>query len=349
VTANIFGERFLGRREPAWHGLGTVFTDPISSSEAVSKAKLDFEIIKAPLIASIKEEKFLTGKYGIFREPTDDDPEYRYLGTASPNYGIVQNKEIGEILDPLTKLWPVETIGALGAGETMFLTLDAGMGKVHGEDVRQFFLITDTRDGGTSMKIAFTPVRVVCQNTLVSGLRQSIVSAAISHESNINHVLRLRVDLLGRMQNALQKTMSTFELLASSVIDLDGVKNVIAVAYPMPVKPRKIALLDDFDDSTGPKILGELFDEAKAAVQSWEYATGRINVFREGALLNYEKICDEHSAIAGTPWCAYNAVTEFADYRDGAPSLLESTLFGARAGEKMRAFQKSYEYAMVGK
>ena len=46
MPASIFGERFVGFRQPAWHGLGTVFEDRITVSEAVSRANLGFEIHK---------------------------------------------------------------------------------------------------------------------------------------------------------------------------------------------------------------------------------------------------------------------------------------------------------------
>jgi phage/plasmid-like protein (TIGR03299 family) len=342
----MFGERFAGYREPAWHGLGKVFEDPISAVEAVEKADLGFEIIKAPLTAHIEGVNCLTGKYGIFREPTDDDPQYQYLGTASADYKIMQNKEIAQMLDPLTDKWPVETVGALGQGETMFMSLFAGGDTVANEDIKKFFLITDTRNGGTSMKILFTPVRVVCQNTLVSGLRQSIVSSSITHSMNMQQVLQARIDLIGKMQIAMEKSMASFEVLADAAIGEDGAQAVIDAAFPMPRKPRKMALLEQSLEDDELEEFGILFDQAKGARDNWLYQCERVEKYREGAMYNYDRLCDEHSHIAGTAWAAYNAVVEFADFRKGAKSVNSNALFGYRAGEKKKAFKKALELAV---
>ena len=345
MAANLFGDRFVGIRQPAWHGLGKVFESPIPISQAVVEAGMDYEVIKLPLIAKLDDKEIDSGKMGIFRTPTADDPAYQYFGSASEDYAILQNREVAEIIEPLTKLWPVETIGALGKGETIFISLDAGETSVRGEPIKQYFLLTDTRDGGTSMKIAFTPVRVVCQNTLVSGLRQSIVSSALTHVSNISKVLTVRVNLLGKMKKAMDATMATFEQLASAAITDDDAKSIFAAAYPMPPRTAKMELLDDYDSATGPELLGELYDEATRAQASWVYFAERAETLQTGVFHNYRRICDEHTSIANTPWAAYNSVVEFADYREGGKSLEVSTLFGARAAEKQRAFKASLEYA----
>lgn len=341
---NLFGERFVGIRQPAWHGLGKVFENPISALQAVKEADMDFQIVKEPLFAEINGHHVPTEKVGIFRAPTMDDPQHRFFGTVSEDYGLMQNAEIAKILEPLTEKWPVETAGALGHGETIFMSLDAGDAEIKGEPVKQYFLLTDTRNGGTSLKIAFTPVRVVCQNTLVSGLRQSVVSSAMTHMPNVSKVLAARVDLLQKMQQALKSTMATFEQLASAAITDDDAQAIFAAAYPEPNKPAKMGLLDDFDSATGPDLLGALYDEATRSQEVWQYYCTRTDAFRQGALDCYTRICDEYPAIARTPWAAYNAVVEFADYRTGAKSVQESALFGARAAEKKRALAYSLDF-----
>ena len=34
MPATLFGERFIGRREPAWHRLGEVFDENLSKEQA---------------------------------------------------------------------------------------------------------------------------------------------------------------------------------------------------------------------------------------------------------------------------------------------------------------------------
>ena len=58
MPASIFGDRFVGFRQPAWHGLGEVFTDRINVSEAVARAKVGFEIHKAQNFARMDTGRF---------------------------------------------------------------------------------------------------------------------------------------------------------------------------------------------------------------------------------------------------------------------------------------------------
>ena len=341
MAANIFGERFVGHRKPAWHELGQVFEGAISATEAVGLADLNYRIVTAPLVGNMDGVEIKTGKYGIFREPTRDDPKCNYFGTCSKDYRILQNAELAEIMDGLTNKWPVETAGAIGNGETIFMSLDAGYTVVKGEEIRKFFLITDTRDGGTSMKILFTPVRVVCQNTLVSGLSQATVSATIMHDSGMETILKTRVKLLNNMETSMNETMKVFDHLANKAVIEQEINDIIAAAYPTPKKPKSLALLDEYPTEEEQIVLGILNDRAQRAQHSWEYACGRTEVFRQGARFNYERLCDEHTSIAGTAWGVYNAVVEFADFRKGTDTVAQSAVFGLRAQEKIRALAKA--------
>lgn len=332
-----FGQRFIDTRRPGWRALGKSFDSPVTAPEAVHMANMDFKFIKLPLLGDLTSAVVDTGKFGIFREPTEDDNKYRFYGAVSEDYSVLQNMDIAQVIEPLTRVWPVETIGALGTGETMFMSLNAGEGEVKGERIQLYFGITDTRDGGTSLKIMFTPVRFYCQNTLITGLKQSIVSSAIIHTPGAANVLSARVNLLQQMQRALETTMASFEQLASAAITDDDAVSIFADTYPEPKRSAKQELLQDYDDVTGPQFLGTLYDEAARANESWKYYANKNAALREAVYGNYQRICDEHPSIARTAWAAYNSVVEFADFREGHHVEM-SSLFGARAAEKQRAF-----------
>lgn len=341
---NIFGDRFYATRKPAWHGLGQVFDNPLGAMEAVRAVGMNFQIEKFPLYAEINGATVNTGKYGIFREPLVDDPQARFYGVCSKDYAIIQNEDLARVLEPLTDVWPVETAGALNAGETMFLALKVGGVKIAGEDVEQYFTITDTRNGGTSLRIMYTPVRVVCQNTLVSGIRAATISQTLQHSEGLEADLVTRMQLIKKMQAAIKATNASFETLAATTISSDDVDSIIASAYPYPPRPKKGMLLDEVDPENGVSELGELYTEAASAQSTWQYYCERSDVFRSSARGLFDKICDKHNSVANTPWAAYNAVVEFADYREGADSVNISALFGARAIEKKRAFDAATAY-----
>ena len=173
MPASIFGDRFVGFRQPAWHGLGEVFTDRINVSEAVARAKVGFEIHKAQNFARMDTGRFddqgrpivhsvPTNSYSVMREPTYDDPEWQVLSTVGEQWTPIQANDLATMLDPISERYPVETAGAIGRGEKIFFTLDAGGAEIAGEDHNLYYLITDHRDGSGALSMAFTPVRVVC-------------------------------------------------------------------------------------------------------------------------------------------------------------------------------------------
>jgi len=353
---NIFGERFLGRREPAWHGLGQTFDGPITMLEAVGRINAGYVVDKAPLFAKVGNRYVpVGGQIGLVRQPTDDDPEYRVLGVASrDDYGLVQNHELARILDPLSEQWPVETVGVLGQGETIFFTLDAGtvrIGRSNREEVRQFFLVSDTKNGRTAGRIAFTPVRVVCQNTLSLGLSAAVARASLRHSAEYADEMRFRVGLMKQMQRIMRETTATFNHMARVVLNPDKAAAIFELSYPYPSMPAKVALAEaltardrnELGDEYSEQLLG--VDKAR---ETYDFYRGRTEVFRAGAAELFAKINDEHPAIANTPWAAYNAVVECEDYRNGGKGVLASALFGARAVTKARAFEAAYAAAVGG-
>lgn len=338
MAHTLFGERFLGRREPAWHGLGQVFDTPIGVLEAIEAAGLDYEVQLWPMFTEFDGTRVNLNKMAIVRAPTPDDDAHAVFGIATASYGLMQNTDIGRILDPISETWPVETVGALGRGETIFVTFDAGVREVAGDEVKLFFLFSDFKTGSKAARIAFTPVRVVCQNTLIAADNQSVISADLRHNSNVNEELEWRTQLVTQMQAAQEETMKTFDQMAQKQIKITQARKIFELSFPYPRKPSKVRIADVLSDEE----LAEMpeFSVALNDAQNWlRLMESRMDKRREAAEELYTQIGDEYPKIAGTPWAAYNAVVELEDFRgketDGA---LVASLFGDRAKAKVAAY-----------
>ena len=103
MSASIFGNRFVGFKEPAWHGLGTVFTEKLTVSEAIELADVGFEIHKVPNYARVPVgdgyQNIETKSYSIMREPTIDSPDWTILSTVGKEWTPIQIKDLARILD----------------------------------------------------------------------------------------------------------------------------------------------------------------------------------------------------------------------------------------------------------
>lgn len=361
MSANIFGERYVGRKI-AWHELGTVFGEKdISMVEAVRMAGIDYEVHLCPLKAQFTTSgKKLIGvqvskpetlqipidnRMAIVREPTPDDPDYRTFGIVSKKYEIIQNIEIAEIMDQLSDEWKVETAGALGEGENSFFSLKIdGIIDIKGDPIEQYFLVSDKKTGKDALKVAFTPVRVVCKNTLTVGLGQANVLSFMSHTDGIENRLDNRIKALKQMQSMREQILANFNLMAEKTLKDVEIQEIIAEAYPEPSKPQRVKVLEQHEDED-LDLLESFFNKATISQERYLYYQDQALKRREQAREELVRINDEELTdtpnLKNTAWAVWQAVTSREDHRKGPKSLYESTLFGKRAQNKIRAYEKA--------
>jgi phage/plasmid-like protein (TIGR03299 family) len=359
MTHAIFGQRFLGRREPAWHGLGTTFPADaeMSPAEGILRVNGDYHVQKLPLVVHLPDGVTLASdKVAIVRYPTHDDGSYHVLGYAGPDYEVVQNIELGFMLEDLAKEWPLETVGVLNQGRDIFITLDAGSAGVGGEEIRQYFLLANSHTGGKSLKVALTPVRVVCQNTLIAGTSAASIISALPHTINLRAEVNFRIDLIANMRRSQLRLLESFEAMARFKVDADQAKEIITAAYPMPKPPAKKLLGDVLvNDQAMMQGLGDdkklalsILTTKNEATAEYEYKIKRVEQFREAAKERVDAINDQFLQIAGTAWATWQGVTETECYRnsdgkDGSTAASQSILFGERG----QAMARSYNRAMA--
>ena len=343
MPAAIFGDRFLGRREPAWHKLGEVFTEPMSMTAASKRARIDFHIAKHPVVVQIPNgdttDLVPTKNFAIVREPVQDDDQYRVLSIVGKEWTPIQAMDLGRMLDPITEKYPVETIGALGHGEKIFMTLDAGSSPICGEDHNLFFLVTDHRDGTGALQIAFVGVRVVCQNTLTAGLASAKISVRLTHTRTIESDTEWYIGLFNQMSAAKDEAIGVMNTLSNvQNITKEDAETVIKSAYPDASAPRRLTLSKDITaDDVPANIWVKLMGDKKELVEEFDKRRQRVEPIRTGARERYAAFNDEFPNLARTPWAVWQAVVETEDYRKGHKDS-STTLFGARAEAKARAF-----------
>lgn len=137
----------------------------------------------------------------------------RTLGVVGSNYGILQNAKAFEFVDILTsgtlggEQKPIiETAGVLGDGKRMYISARMPeLLKVNGDDpqgITDYLLFTNSHDGTNSLQVFFTPIRVVCQNTLNAAMGQAKTKLSFKHTSRIGE--RLDLTKKDNMEMAMQ-------------------------------------------------------------------------------------------------------------------------------------------------
>ncbi len=159
---------FFSVQQKAWHGLGTVVEQYPTSAEAIRYAGLDFEVAKSPNTHILPGGEQITSAQSFFTYRTDNGD---ILGDRlGKDYHVVQNSDAFTFFDSIVsdcRGIRYEKAGALGSGERIFITAKLPDYIRVGKDdlVEQYLFLTTSHDGYGSITAAFTPVRIVCQNS----------------------------------------------------------------------------------------------------------------------------------------------------------------------------------------
>lgn len=355
MPASIFEGRLVLNRKPAWHGLGTVMDRPVSAVEAA-----DISGVAAVRYAK-KNVSYLDAEAGrwvelpevaLFREPTEASPR-AYLGLVKPDFPVMSNHRLAEILDPLSRHWPIETCGLLGDGDTVFFTLQAEPVTIAGDDCNQFFVLVDYKTPGKALRLMETKVRIVCQNTLMAAISAASMSLRIPHKAGqVEADTAFYVDLRERMVRAQASSTEAFERMAQTPMTMlahatglpDPVAAVLGVVFPAPRTPSKLTLVQDAQAALSLPD-ADLTERERRMRQDYERQREAASSKRTDVVALYDRFNDEHPVAARSAWALYNAVVEYADHRVGYKENYttayrsQEALFGGRALEKERAYK----------
>lgn len=177
MSANVESMFYYG--ETPWHGLGTKVNEALSSSEAIKIAGLGWDVESKPV--KIVGGDIIEGVKANVRS-TDNT----VLGVVTDKYKIVQNKEAFSFTDMLLgENIKYETAGSLSNGKRIWLLAKMDNVNICGDIVDPYLVFTNSHDGTGSIKVAITPIRVVCQNTLTLSLSKASRTWSAKHCGDI--------------------------------------------------------------------------------------------------------------------------------------------------------------------
>ena len=178
MPANV--ETMFSVRETPWHGLGRIIMDAPASREALELAGLDWQVESRNIYSGTGA---MIPGYRANVRSTDD----AVLGVVSDRYRIVQNEEAFQFTDDLLgEGVTYETAGSLQGGKKVWMLARLPRKYlIAGDQVVPYLVIFNSHDGSSGVKVAMTPIRVVCQNTLNLALNTAKRSWTARHTENV--------------------------------------------------------------------------------------------------------------------------------------------------------------------
>lgn len=324
-------------KETPWHGLGQVVKAAPSIEEAIRLAGLDWKVGLKPLFTAaggpaIEGSAFQGALVGerveanaTFREDTG-----QILGVVGTSYKPLQNAEAFKFFNPFIEAGQatLETAGSLRGGKRVWI-----LAKLDREDsvivnkaddrVAKYLLLSNSHDGTLAVKVGFTPVRVVCQNTLSMALNNNESRLLrVRHTGNVVETLNRVQEIVNTANAAFEATAEQYRLLASKQVNLKDLEKYVKIIFAQKQREEDPTLAKDRESRVLAKII-PLFER------------GRGN---------------DLPGVAGTMWAAYNAVNEHLvwDRGEDQQKRIDSAWFGQGAQLNKKALETAIEMSKVG-
>ena len=300
-----------------WHGLGTAVSNDLTPNQMMVKAGLDWSVDKVPTYAKVGDVEVPTGQEALVRSSDN-----KVLTQVGKNWHPVQNEEAFEFFSEYCMAGDMEmhTAGSLKEGKMTW-----GLAKVKescdvlGDDqVDSFLLFSNPHEYGKSIDIRFTPIRVVCNNTLSMALA-SVKNTGVK----LSHRKMFDADMvkehMGIAHDKFAQYKDVCQFLASKQFSAESLIQYYNEVFPRTYKGKEEIEVKDFLDLTS---------NGQKAYEVLETQPGA----------NFAK---------GSWWQALNSVTYLTDHEMGreVDSRLTSAWFGANQTRKIKAVEKAVEFA----
>lgn len=223
-------ESMFYTRETPWHGLGTRIDIAPDSKEALKAAGLDWMVVQRDLFT--ENNMLIHGFKANVRESDEN-----FLGIVSNKYRIVQNQEAFAFTDALLNEGVrYETAGSLANGKQVWLLARLPQKYIVKEDeIAPYLVFLNSHDGSGSVRVAITPIRVVCKNTLNLALKKAKRSWSTRHIGNIKDKMHEAKHTLFMAENYMTELAKSIDELSD--IHLSDVKVISMIDELFPVLP----------------------------------------------------------------------------------------------------------------
>lgn len=300
-----------------WHGLGTKLdeTDLFSWEKASAKAGLDWTVE----LQDLQTMDGITVDHKAVKRMTDNS----ILGVVGPRYVPLQNSEAFQWFQPFLEAKEValHTVGSLKGGSRIWVLAKLQRDNLEiakGDEVEKFILLSHSHDGSLAVRAGFTPIRVVCQNTLSMAHNASSSSKLIriKHTKDVIKNLENIRNTMNVANSEFEATAEQYRALARKSISSNDLRKYINTVLKVE---------DDGEQSTRSKnIVDEIIGYAESGMGN------------------------NLPSVKGTWWTAYNGVNEWLTYSRGnnTDNRLNSLWFGPNATTNKHALDTAIELAL---
>lgn len=316
-------EQMFSVIETPWHRLGRIVRQAPTTEDAIRLAGLDWSVSEQPIYRNVSNG----GPYFV-QEPISThkaivrDSDGSTLGVVGRDYTPLQNKEAFSFFDDFVKAGECtfETAGSLRGGRVIWVLAKINRDPVvitKDDTVEKFLLLANGHDGSMAVRVGFTPIRVVCANTLAMS-----VSAGTSrlirllHGRNVAMRLDQIHEIIDVANRRFEATAEQYRKLACAEINQKDLEKYVKIVF----RKEDIQAHEERKQKNFDKLMGDI-----------------TRLFEEGR-------GNQLPGVRGTYWAAYNALTEHLSYEAGKSE--DGRLMNLWFGHGSRMNQTALEVAV---
>tara|TARA_Y100000389_G_C17431688_1_gene503018 strand:+ start:752 stop:1705 length:954 start_codon:yes stop_codon:yes gene_type:complete len=304
--------------ELPWHGLGVKVHNDLSPQQMMQKAGVDWSVHEVESYVEFKGDYLPTGQKSLIRE-TDG----KILTNVGKDWHPCQNETAFEFFNEYVLAGDMEmhTAGSLKDGQYVWALakVKESFDLFGGDQVDSYMLFSNPHVYGKSIDVRFTPIRVVCNNTLTFALDTASQRAVkVGHRAAFDP--NMVKEQLGIAHEKFAKYKEMAEFLGSKRVTADSLIQYYNEVFP----------LTSGKDQQSEVTLDTISRQAKNAYDVIESQPGA-------------------QYAEGSWWQAFNSVTFVTDHVQGrnADNRLHSQWYGYNQLRKVKAAEKAVEFALA--
>lgn len=332
-------------RDQAWHGLATVLKDAPTIEEGIKQAGLEWQVNCCPMTALTADGVVNVEKYRAVIRSSDNS----VLGVVSDKYVPLQNAEAFGWFQPFLDqgLCTLESAGSLKSGKHVWV-----LAKITGSDldvsagdrITGYLLLATAHDGSQAVIVVFTPVRVVCWNTLsrASQIGDSKRgdqghSIRIVHSRQMKNQLKVIQEKIDFSRQQLADVAATAQILRGREMKASDYNRFLESVYADERNQMRKDLQELYLVYNNPENPIENRNIALPKIQTIEEQLAKPfkNTKAVGTLFHLFENGPGAQMAGKTLWGAVNAVTHYEEHvKTGSnESRLHSSWFGGTVGQ----------------
>ncbi len=245
----------------------------------------------------------------------------RVLGVVGKAYEPLQNADMFSFFQDWldARVCHLHTAGSLFEGEKVWVLAginSPNMEVVKGDEVSKFILLSNSHDGKNAVRVGFTPVRVVCANTLRMAFHDEASKLIrVRHSKEVKNNVDKIKEIMNLANEQFEATLEQYCFLAGQQVKVADLEKYVKITF-------------GYDQTKDDELSTKAKNIIKRILETIDSGVGQ-------------------DKARGSWWWAYNGLNNYLNYSDGrtADSRMGKLWFGTNAEVNSKALELAVKMA----